>query len=57
MKSKTAELLEKAEENIRADYQHDAEVREAEAVEVVNHAADFLVAARNYLTSPAPPTQ
>ena len=38
------------------DYQYDAEVSEAEAIEVVNHAEDFLVAARNYLTSPATPT-
>lgn len=49
-------LLDSFRKRQVADYQHDAEVSEAEAVEVVNHAEEFLLTARNYLTSPAPPT-
>ncbi len=47
MKSETAELLEKAEENIRAA---DTLIKAQ-----FFHAEDFLLAARNYLTSSVPP--
>lgn len=50
-------LLDSFRKRQFADYQHDAEVSEAEAVEVVNNAEEFLVAAKAYLSSfvsPAP---
>lgn len=37
-----------------ADYQHNAEVSEDDAVEVVNHAEEFLAAAKSYLASIEP---
>jgi len=61
MKPATIELLEKADENSfrerqTADYHHNAEFSEADAVTTINHAEEFLTAAKSYLVSTAPPT-
>jgi len=44
-------LIKGFRERQAADYQHHAEISEADAVEVVNHAEEFLAAAKSYLAS------
>ncbi len=59
MKSETVYhryLLDSFRKRPVADYQHNAEVGEAEAIEIVSHAEDFLGAAKDYLTLLAAPT-
>lgn len=48
-------LLDSFRKRQFADYQHDADVSEAEAIEIINHAEEFLLAAKVYLSSSAPP--
>jgi uncharacterized protein (UPF0332 family) len=49
-------LLDSFRKRQVADYQHEANVSEAEAIEVINHAEEFLVAAKAYLSTGASPT-